>query len=94
MIQLFDKMGRFTTDGIDPAEVALLTPQQQTFLAVVIESSEDAAAAEARLVAAKQNVRHCQRVECECLEANARANPAPSRLEVTRAAQAAYRSSH
>jgi hypothetical protein len=90
MLNLFNSKAQLDLAVIDPAEVAKLDDNQQAHLASLINAAKVRETAQERLSMAQAAVIDASREQAEALEAHAIANPPPTQLEATRAAQAAY----
>jgi hypothetical protein len=90
-VALHDKFGNIDLTLIDEEAVASLTEEQQRVLAILIDATHAREAADLRKIAAEQRVRAAMTAETKTFEAHIAANPAPTRIETMKAAQAAYR---
>jgi hypothetical protein len=90
MIQMHNKFGQIDLSLIDPAEVAKLSDEQQTALAILVEAAQNREAARLRLKKAEEAVREAMRVEADAFAARQAANPPMSPIEAHRAAIAAF----
>jgi hypothetical protein len=89
-LELFDKLGRLDLSQLDEDAVASLTPEQQQCLSLLIDATAARQAAEERKLFATRRVRAAMEAETAAIEADAKANPAPSQLESHRASIAAF----
>jgi hypothetical protein len=89
-LELHDKYGRIDLTLITEEAVTSLTEEQQQVLAILIDAVHAREAADVRRTAAEKRVRVAMKAETEALSAHIAANPPPSRIEVMKAAQAAF----
>jgi hypothetical protein len=75
MINLFNELGKLSTDTIDPLEVENLPEAERTAMFECIAASKEAEAGEDRLIAARKSVHELMRTYDEALAADNLANP-------------------